>query len=219
MTSIVCLWERLPRRAAVRIGANRIGAICIRAICISAICIAACVAPVAVAAPQTYTIDPAHTTPLFEVRHMGMSLQRGFFTNTTGTIVLDRAARKGAIDVVIGTGSVVTGSRVLTDVLKREDFFNAEKYPVMRFASRDLVFDGDVPVAANGELTLLDVTRPVALTITGFTCGAQLYTRRPMCGAEATATIRRAEFGMNYGIPRVAGDEVRIVIPVEAMLQ
>jgi len=102
-------------------------------------------------------------------------------------------------------------------VLKREDFFNTEKFPVMRFVSRDLVFDGDVPVAANGELTLLDVTRPVVLSITGFTCGAQLYTRRPMCGAEATATIRRSDFGMNYGIPRVAGYDVTIVIPAEAM--
>jgi len=182
-----------------------------------AACVAALAASAVLAAPQTYVIDPTHTTPLFEVRHMGMSLQRGFFTNTTGTIVLDRAERKGAIDVVIGTGSVVTGSRVMTDVLKRDDFFNAEKFPAMRFVSRDLVFDGDVPVAANGELTLLDVARPVVLTITGFTCGAQLYTRRPMCAAEATATIRRSEFGMTYGIPRVAGDEVRIVIPVEAM--
>ena len=181
-----------------------------------AACIAAVAASAAVAAPQTYVIDPAHTTPLFEVRHMGMSLQRGFFTNTTGTIVLDRAERRGSIDVVIGTGSVVTGSRVMTDVLKREDFFNADKFPAMRFVSRDLAFDGDVPVAATGELTLLDVARPVVLKIADFTCGAQIYTRRPMCAAEATATIRRSEFGMTYGIPRVAGDEVRIVIPVEA---
>ena len=180
-------------------------------------CVAACAASAAAAAPQTYVIDPTHTTPLFEVRHMGMSLQRGFFTNTTGTIVLDRAEHKGRIDVVIGTGSLVTGSRVMTDVLKREDFFNAENFPVMRFVSRDVVFEGDVPVAANGELTLLDVARPVVLRITDFTCGAQLYTRRPMCAAEATATIRRSEFGMTYGIPRVAGDDVRIVIPVEAM--
>jgi polyisoprenoid-binding protein YceI len=185
----------------------------------AAACVAVAAASVAVAAPQTYVVDPTHTTPLFEVRHMGMSLQRGFFTNTTGTIVLDRAERKGAIDVTIGTGSVVTGSSVMTDVLKREDFFNAEKFPAMRFVSRDVVFEGDVPVAANGQLTLLDVARPVVLAITGFTCGAQLYTRRPMCAAEATATIRRSEFGMTYGIPRVAGDEVRIVIPVEAMLE
>jgi polyisoprenoid-binding protein YceI len=176
-------------------------------------------APAPALSQTTYTIDGEHTTPLFEVRHMGMSLQRGFFTNTSGKIVLDRAARTGSIDVVIGTGSVVTGSRVLTDVLKRDDFFNAEKYPTMRFVARELTFDGEVPVAAKGELTLLDVTRPVVLAIADFHCGAQLFTRRPMCAAEATATIRRSDFGMTYGIPRVAGDDIRIVIPVEAFAQ
>jgi polyisoprenoid-binding protein YceI len=165
---------------------------------------------------RTYTIDGDHTTPMFEVRHMGMSLQRGFFTNTSGKITLDRAAHAGSLDVVIGTGSVVTGSRVLTDVLKREDFFNAERFPTMRFVAREFTFDGDVPVAAKGTLTLLDVPRPVTLAIADFRCGAQLFTRRPMCAAEVTTTLRRSDFGMTYGIPRVAADEVRIVIPVEA---
>ncbi len=168
-------------------------------------------------AQETYVVDPTHTTPMFEIAHLsGMSRQRGFFTNANGRITLDRAARTGTIDVEIGTGSLVTGSRVLTDVLKREDFFDSERFPVMRFASRDVAFEGDVPVAARGELTLLGVTRPVTLTITGFTCGTQPLTRRPLCGAEATAAIRRSDFGMKYGIPNVAGDDVRIVIPVEA---
>ena len=169
------------------------------------------------AAQETFVIDPTHTTPMFEVTHLGMSQQRGFFTNASGKITLDRAARRGSIDIAIGTGSVVTASRVLTDVLKREDYFNAEKFPVMSFVSRDLVFDGDVPVVANGELTLLGVTRPVALKITGFKCGTHPYNRRAMCGAEASATIKRSEFGMTAGIPVAASDEVRIVIPVEAI--
>jgi polyisoprenoid-binding protein YceI len=169
------------------------------------------------AAQETYVVDSTHTTPMFEVTHLGMSQQRGFFTNTLGKVTLDRNARRGSIDIVIGTGSVITASRVLTDVLKREDYFNAEKFPVMSFSSRDLVFEGDLPVAANGELTLLGVTRPVVLKITGFKCGTHPYTRRAMCGAEATTTIRRSEFGMTSGIPTAAGDEVKIVIPVEAM--
>ncbi|MFO1317434.1 MAG: YceI family protein [Burkholderiales bacterium] len=170
------------------------------------------------AAQDVYVIDGAHTTPMFEIAHNGgMSRQRGFFTNTAGRITLDRAAKTGSIDVVIGTGSIVTGSRVLTDVLKRDDFFASDRYPTMRFTSRDVTFDGDVPVASRGELTLLDVTRPVTLAIADFRCGAQLFTRRPMCGAEATATIRRSDFGMTYGVPNVAGDDVRIVIPVEAV--
>lgn len=170
------------------------------------------------AAQEVYVIDGTHTTPMFEITHNGgMSRQRGFFTNTSGRITLDRAARTGAIDVVIGTGSVVTGSRVLTDVLKRDDFFASDRFPTMTFAARDVAFDGDVPVAARGELTLLDVRRPVTLKIAEFRCGTQPFTRRPMCGAEVTATIRRSEFGMTYGVPSVAGDEVRIVIPVEAV--
>ncbi|MEO8752178.1 MAG: YceI family protein [Casimicrobiaceae bacterium] len=169
------------------------------------------------AAQEIYVIDSTHTTPMFEISHMGMSQQRGFFTNTMGKITLDRISRRGALDIVIGTGSVTTASRVLTDVLKREDYFNAEKFPVMTFSSRDFVFDGDVPVAANGDFTLLGVTRPVSLRIAGFKCGRHPYTRQAMCGAEVTTTILRSEFGMTAGIPAAAGDEVRITIPVEAM--
>lgn len=168
-------------------------------------------------AQETYVIDATHTTPMFEIMHMGMTHQRGFFTNTVGKITLDRTAKRGTIDVEIGTGSVWTASKILTDVLKRDDYFNSDKYPVMRYTARDLQFDADVPVAARGELTLLGVTRPVTLMITGFRCAAHPYTRRPMCAAEATATIRRSEFGMTAGIPAAAGDEVRIVIPIEAM--
>jgi polyisoprenoid-binding protein YceI len=172
-----------------------------------------------IAAAQTYVIDGAHTTPLFEVRHMNMSKQRGFFTETTGTIKLDRAAKTGSIDVVISTGSVVTGSRILTDVLKRRDWFNAEQFPAMRYSATELTFDGDVPVAANGQLTLLGVTKPVTLAIADFRCGTHLVYRRAMCSAEASATIRRSEFGMTSGLPNVAADEVRIVIPVEATIE
>lgn len=174
--------------------------------------------PLPAVAQEVYVIDGTHTTPMFEIAHNGgISRQRGFFTNTSGRITLDRAARTGSIDVVIGTGSIVTGSRVLTDVLKRDDFFASDRFPTMSFASRDVAFAGDVPVAARGELTLLDVTRPVTLQIADFKCGTQPFTRRPMCGAEATATIRRSDFGMTFGVPNVAGDEVRIVIPVEAV--
>ena len=110
-----------------------------------------------------------------------------------------------------------TASRILTDVLKRGDYFDVERYPAMRYTSRNLVFEGDVPVAANGELTLLGVTKPVPLRIAAFRCGTHPLLRRAMCAAEVTATIRRSDFGMTGGLPNAAGDEVRIVIPVEAI--
>lgn len=171
------------------------------------------------AAAATYVIDSSHTVPMFEIVHMGLSKQRGFFTHTIGKITLDREAKTGAIDVEIATGSLLTASRVMTDVLKRDDYFNADQFPVMKYSARDLVFEGDVPVAAKGQLTLLGVTRPVTLAISNFRCGRALITRRPVCSVEATATIKRSEFGMTTGIPAVAGDEVGIVIPVEAQAE
>jgi len=60
------------------------------------------------------------------------------------------------------------------------------------------------------------VTKPVALTVTGFKCGQQTFNKKPMCAAEATTTIKRSEWGMKAGIPNASSDEVRIVIPIEA---
>jgi polyisoprenoid-binding protein YceI len=180
--------------------------------------VAAGVAPTPVrAAPETYRLDPTHTTPMFEVLHLGLSLQRGFFTNASGTITLDRAAGSGSVDVVIGAGSVTTGSRVLNDVLKGPDFFDAERHPVVTYRARAVEFDGGKPVRAMGELTLLGVTKPVPLAIGGFRCTSHPLYRRPICGAEATAQIRRSDFGMTYGLPAAVADDVRIVIPIEAL--
>jgi len=174
-----------------------------------------------VAAQETYVIDGTHTVPMFEVRHQGMSLQRGYFTNTMGKVTLDRAAKSGTIDVEIGTGSVIAAiaSRVVNDVLKGVGYFDADQFPTMHYVARRIEFDGDVPVRADGELTLLGVTRPVPLAISDFHCGEQYLTRRPMCAAQATATILRSDFGMTGGLPNAVGDEVRIVIPVEALRQ
>jgi polyisoprenoid-binding protein YceI len=172
-------------------------------------------------AQEAYVIDGTHTVPMFEVRHQGMSLQRGFFTNTIGKVTLDRTAKTGSIDVEIGAGSLAAAivSRVVNDVLKGVGYFNAEQFPTLRYVARQIAFDGDVPVRADGELTLLGVTKPVPLAISDFRCGEQYVTRRPMCAAQAIATIRRSDFGMTGGLPNVVGDEVRIVIPVEALRQ
>jgi polyisoprenoid-binding protein YceI len=184
---------------------------------LAAVALGAAIATAPAFAQEVYVLDPNHTIPMYEVTHMGYSQQRGSFTNATGKVTLDRAARKGAIEVTIMTASVTTGAARLVPHLKAEDFFDVEKFPTMTYKSVDLVFDGDNVVGANGELTLLGVTRPVALTVTGFKCGPHPFNKKPMCGAEATATIKRSEFGMKYGIPAAAGDDVRITIPIEAV--
>ena len=128
-------------------------------------------------------------------------------------MIIDRTAKKGTIDVAIATGSLVMAPALL-GVVKSEDFLNVEKFPTMTYKSGDLVFDGDNLVGANGEFTLLGVTRPVALKVTSFKCAPNPFNKRAMCGGEATASLKRSEFGMK-GVMMAAGDEIRITIPFE----
>ena len=165
-------------------------------------------------AQEVYVFDAKHTTPTFEVMHIGFSQQRGLFGSTTGKVSIDRTAKKGTIDVSIATASLVM-SQALQNLVKSDEFLNVEKFPTMTYKSADLVFDGDNLVGANGEFTMLGVTKPVALKVTSFKCAPNPFNKRPMCGGEATATLKRSDFGMKAALG-AASDEIRIVIPFEA---
>ena len=165
-------------------------------------------------AQEVYVFDAKHTTPTFEVMHIGFSQQRGLFGNTTGKVSIDRTAKKGTIDVSIATASLVM-SQALQNLVKSDEFLNVEKFPTMTYKSADLVFDGDNLVGANGDFTMLGVTKPVALKVTSFKCAPNPFNKRPMCGGEATSTLKRSEFGMKAALG-AASDEIRIAIPFEA---
>ena len=182
--------------------------------------LAACATVPALAGEETYVIDPVHSQPQWEATHIGFSKQHGSFGKATGKIVVDREARKGSIDVSIDALSIRTYDARLDAIVKGEKFFNVEKFPTITFTSSDVRFDGDRIVAANGELTMLGIAKPVALVVTGFHCGANTFNKKPMCGAEATAMIKRSEWGMTTGVNiGNPGDEIRLAIPVEAYLQ
>lgn len=171
--------------------------------------------PRAAAAPEHFVIEPSHTFPTFEVSHLGYSFHRGRFNRSSGTIVIDRTARRGQIDVTIDTASLDTGDAKLEQELRGKDFFDVATYPEMRFRSERLVFRGDAVAAAHGTLTLLGASRPVTLEINHFFCATNPLTRKYACGANVVTTLLRSEFGMTKYVPFV-GDEVRIAIQVEA---
>lgn len=165
---------------------------------------------------DSYTVDPRHTFPGFEVMHLGYSTQRGKFTRTSGKIHLDRAAKSGTVDIVIDAASVSTGEPKLADHLRSEDFFDVEQHPTISFKSTRLHFDGDRLASVDGNLTLRGVTRPVSLKIEHFRCAPHPMLKREVCGADATAVIRRSDFGVKYAIPAVA-DDVKLVLSIEAI--
>jgi polyisoprenoid-binding protein YceI len=172
-------------------------------------------------ADEVYNIDAVHSQPRYEIQHMrGLTTQTGYFTKLSGKVTLDRAAKKGSIDVTIDTTSIRSHDASRLDaILKGEQYFNVEKYPTMTFKSSSLNFDGDKIVGADGELTMIGVTKPVALKVTNFSCGENPFNKKPMCGGEVTTTIKRSEWGMKTGIPTSSGDDVRITIPLEAYLE
>lgn len=185
---------------------------------ILAAALAAAVATDAVADPETYTIDNNHTFPMYEVGHMGYSIQRGRFDKTRGKIVLDLIAHKGSVEVTIDTGSVDSGIAKLDEHLRGEDFFNTEKFPTMTFRSNELVFDGDNVKRANGELTMLGVTRPVTLEMTHFKCGTNLMLSRHVCGADMLTRVKRSDFGMKaYLTGGLISDDITLRVNVEAV--
>jgi len=169
----------------------------------------------AAAALETYTIDPRHTFPSFEVMHFGVSLQRGRFNKTAGTVKVDTEARQGSVEVTIDATSVDTGLDKLEEHVRAEDFLNASQFPTITFKGSQMAFDGDNLKSVTGELTLRGVSKPVTLNAQHFTCRAHPMNKKQMCGGEFTANIKRSDWGIKYAIPNLA-DEMLLRINVEA---
>jgi polyisoprenoid-binding protein YceI len=166
---------------------------------------------------QTYNVDPSHTYPSFAADHMGISVWRGKFDKTSGTIVLDRAAKTGSVDITIDTSSIDFGHAKLNEHARGKDMFNVEKYPTATYKSKSIKFDGDKPVAIDGEFTLLGVTKPLTLTINKFKCIQHPMLKREVCGADASAQFNRDDYGMTYGMSYGFSPVVKLAIQVEAI--
>lgn len=165
--------------------------------------------------PVSYTLDRDHSQPVFEVSHLGISTYRGKFTAVAGKVMLDAGAGTGSIDATVRVDSVLTGSRQLDGVLAGEDFFDADRFPELRFLSSAVTLENGMPVRAEGELTMRGVTRPATLRIHAFRCAKHsIMVWREVCGAEATLTLRRSEYGMTRYLNSV-GDEIRVLLSVE----
>jgi polyisoprenoid-binding protein YceI len=163
-----------------------------------------------------YSIDSRHTFPVFEVSHYGFSIQRGRFAKVGGRLELDLAGKRGSVEIVIDTASVDMGFEDWNKHMRGERFFQTDKYPDARFIARDFAVDFTQPTPVSGELTLLGVTRPVVLAVSQWRCARHPILPRQLCGADLQTTLKRSDFGMNYGIPGI-GEDVKIFIAVEAL--
>ena len=172
----------------------------------------------ALAAPETYVIDPTHTFARFSYSHFGLSTQLSKFNKTSGTVVLDKAARTAAVDIVIDTTSVDTGYATFNEHIQAPDFLDTAQFPTATFKSTKVDFAGDKPTAIHGNLTIKGVTRPVTLKVTNFVNMPHPMLKKDAIGADATTVIKRSEFNAGKYAPNV-GDEVTISVALEAVRQ
>jgi len=154
----------------------------------------------AFAAPVTYNLDPAHTYPSFEADHMGgLSLWRGKFNSSSGTVVLDAEKKTGSVEVNIDMNSIDFGHDKMNEHAKGEDLFDIAKYPTATYKGKLAKFKDGKPTAIEGELTLHGVTKPVTLKVNQFLCKPHPMLKKEVCGADAVATFNRKDFGVSYG--------------------
>jgi polyisoprenoid-binding protein YceI len=164
----------------------------------------------------TYGIDPSHTVVLATWSHFGYSNPSANFGGATGTIVYDAAApEKSSVEVVLPMSGIDSFVPKLDEHLKSADFFDAEKYPQATFRSTSVKALGEGRLAVTGTLDLHGVQKPVVLAVKLNKAAPHPMSKAESIGFDATATIKRSDFGISGAIPMV-GDEIALRITTEA---
>jgi polyisoprenoid-binding protein YceI len=175
-------------------------------------------AVVATAAPVTYNVDPDHTHPTFDVDHFGgLSVWRGNFKKTTGKVTLDTAAKTGTVDVIIDTTTIDFAHDKLNEHVSGPEMLNVAQFPTAEYKGTLGGFTNGAPTTVSGNLTLHGVTKPVTLKINSFKCMQNPMSKKDVCGADASGTFNRADFGVNYGQQYGFNQDVNLHIQVEGI--
>lgn len=171
----------------------------------------------AFAAPQTYQIDPSHTNVLFTWSHFGFSHPTGNFSDVGGTIVFDQENPTASkVEVTIPLSSLDTDVDDLDTHLRKDDFFDADKYPTITFKSTKIEQGAsENRFKVTGDLTLHGVTRPIVLDATLNKVGEMMGTQK--IGFDATASLKRSDFGIDKIVPNIS-DEIPLRITTEAFI-
>jgi polyisoprenoid-binding protein YceI len=169
------------------------------------------------AEPQTYQLDPNHTSVLWHVNHFGFSSPSGKW-QADGTLVLDdKHPQASKVNVNIKVDTINTGIPKLDEHLKSKAFFDVAQFPTATFVSDKVKLTGKDTAKVTGQLTVHGVTKPVTLSVKLNKMGINPITEKEAVGFTAATTISRADFEMNTLEPGL-GDTVRIDIEAEGQL-
>jgi polyisoprenoid-binding protein YceI len=167
------------------------------------------------AAPVTYKLDPAHTMVLFSWNHFGYSNPTANFGLGEGTLVFDEQhPANSSVEVILPLANLDSHVPALDEHLKKPDFLDAGKYPTVTFKSTAVESLGGNKFKVTGDLTVHGMTRPVVLDATLNKVGPHPMSKAPSIGFDATASIKRSDFGVGAYVPNVS-DELSIRITTE----
>jgi polyisoprenoid-binding protein YceI len=170
------------------------------------------------AAPATYNVDPDHTHPAFETDHFGgLSVWRGIFKKTSGKVTLDPAAKTGTVSVTIDVASIDMAHDKLNEHVVGPEILDVAKFPTATYEGTLGGFGNGAPTTITGNLTLHGVTKPVALKVNSFKCIQHPMLKKEVCGADASGTFSRYDFGVNYGDKYGFKPDVVLHIQVEGV--
>jgi polyisoprenoid-binding protein YceI len=166
-----------------------------------------------------YEFDKEHTHINFTINHLGFSEMLGLFTSYDGKFEFDEQnPEKSKVTITLKPDGIRTSSEKLDEHLRGKDFFDTAKFPYIRFVSTSVKVTGERTGDITGDLTMMGVTKPVVVHATFNKGDYHPMSNMYIAGFTGSATLKRSDFGMNYGIPMV-GDEVRLEFSTEGVNQ
>ncbi len=174
--------------------------------------------PAAGAKADSYSVDGVHSSIIFRIQHLGVSYFYGRINHPAGKFTFnpeDPAA--GSFEITAKAENVDSGNAKRDEHLKSVDFFNAKQFPDITFKSTMVRKRGEGAYEVAGNLSLHGVTRAIAVDLKHVGCATDPKgTAR--CGFDATFSIKRSEFGMDF-MQGPLGDEVKLMAGIEGVRQ
>jgi polyisoprenoid-binding protein YceI len=169
-----------------------------------------------VTASEVFKVDPVHSTITFRVKHLGISFVHGRFNNPTGTITFDeKMPGSSSIKISVKVSDIDTSNAERDEDLKRKDFFDAEKYPVISIYSETFRKVSKDIYEVSCRLTLHGITRPLTVKVRHIGSGSDPWGGY-RAGFETTFLIKRSDFGMTHMLGGV-GDNVELTVNIEGI--
>lgn len=175
-------------------------------------------------ATSKWSIDPNHSEIGFKVKHLMISNVTGKFEKFAGTVesVSDDFVN-ASINFTAEIASVNTGQPQRDGHLQSPDFFDAAKFPQLKFVSTKFEKAGGSKYVLTGDLTIRDVTKPVTLDVEFSGIAKDPY-NNTKAGFEITGKLNRTDFGLNFNAPLETGgvllsEEIKLQIEVQLVKQ